>query len=214
MSRNGIANRLSSLYDRRALREYARWKVRWDPAYAAVLQHLRGRHSSLLDLGCGVGLLAFYLREHGFTAPVIGVDFDERKVHAARKAAQRYRGIDFVTGDVQDPLPENHDVVMLDVLQYLDDRAQQQTLANIARAVPPGGIAVLRQGIRDRSFRYRLTLGVEILGRRSGWLKADDLNYPTRQSILAPFESFELEERPLWGRTPYNNYLFVFRRSA
>ena len=209
-----VAERLASLFDRRSLQGYARWKVRTDPAYAAVLDAVRERNQPLLDLGCGIGLLPFYLREHGFTAPVIGVDFDQRKIDVARVAAQRYRGIDFIAGDARDPLPHDHDVVILDILHYFDAASQQQILGNAARAVPPGGVVVIRQGIRDASWRHRLTLIVDALARTFRWMKAEHLNFPTRDDVTSAFaDGFDAEIRPMWGRMPYNSYLFVFRRA-
>jgi len=214
VTRKEIANRLARLYDIRSLQEYVRWKVRADPVYAAVLEQLRGHDEPLVDVGCGVGLLAFFLRECGCDAPITGVDFDERKIEAARKAAAQFRAITFVAGDARDPLPPDHNVVMLDVLQYFDSESQQRILANAARTVPPGGMAVIRQGIRDGSWRHRLTLIVDAFGRASRWMKAERLNFPTREQIVAAFPDFESEIRPLWGRMPYNNYLFVFRRPS
>jgi len=210
VSRNEVASRLASLYDRRDLRAYARLKVTADPAYAAVLDALRGRNKPLLDHGCGVGLLAFFLRENGFTAPITGIDFDQRKIDIARRASSRYRDIEFIAGDARAKSPDDRDVVLLDILHYLDPQSQQQILANAART---SGIVVIRQGIRDRSWRYRLTAIVDAIGRAIRWMKAEHLNYPTREEIVRAFGGFTHEITPLWGRTPYNNYLFVFRRA-
>lgn len=207
-----VSNRIAALFERRSLQSYARWKVRSDPAYSAALEALRGRDLPLVDLGCGIGLLAFYLREHGYTAPVIGVDFDQRKIDAACLAARKYRGVDFIAGDARDPLPDGHNVVILDILHYFDPASQQQILTNAARAVPPGGAVILRQPIRDASWRYRLTKRVDALARTLRWMKAESLNYPTREEVTAPFAGFASEVRPLWGRMPYNTYFFVFTR--
>ena len=96
-----IAERLASLYEGRALQGYVRWKVRTDLAYSAARDALHGRTAPLVDLGCGVGLLPLYLREHGHAAPMVGIDFDRRKIDLARKAAQRYDGIEFIAGDAR-----------------------------------------------------------------------------------------------------------------
>jgi SAM-dependent methyltransferase len=191
-----------------------RWKVQSDPLYAGVLEALRGYDQPLIDVGCGVGLLAFFLREHGYDAPIIGIDFDDRKIDLARKAAANYRAIDFIRGDARAPLPPGHNVLLLDVLHYFDPASQQVILRNAAEAVPPGGVAVIRQGIRDRSWRYRMSSTVDAFGRAIRWMRAENLIYPTREEVLAPFAGFDAEVRPLWGRTPYNNYLFVLRRAA
>ena len=207
-----IAERLAANYDGRSLQSYVRWKVRADPAYAAVCDVLQGRSRPVVDLGCGIGLLALYLREHGYAAPIVGIDFDERKIEAARKAAERYVGIELISGDARDPLPQDHDVVILDILHYFDSASQQTILANAARAAGDDGLVVIRQGIRDGSWRYRLTEFVDALARVFRWMKAEHLNFPTREEIEAPFTDFVAVVRPLWGRMPYNNYLFVFRR--
>lgn len=211
MSRTEVARRLASLYDRRSLSHYVRWKVAGDPGYDAVAAELRDREQPLIDLGCGVGLLPFYLREVGFRAPIIGIDFDERKIELARRAAQRYRGIDFMTADARDELPRHHDVVLLDLLHYFDDASQQRILANVARVAD---VAVIRQGIRDGSWRHRMTATMDAIGRGIRWMRAESLNYPTRDSIVAAFDGFEARVVPAWGRTPFNSYLFVFRRAS
>ncbi len=214
MKETELSNRLAALYDRRALRSYVRWKVRTDPVYAAAYDALGDRDFSLVDLGCGVGLLAFYLREHAYTAHIIGVDFDERKIDVARKAARRYRGVDFIRGDARDPLPDNHNVAILDILHYFDSESQRKILTNAARAVPPRGAVIIRQPIRDRSWRYRLTAAVDSLARTGRWMKAEALNYPTMDEVTAPFAGFGHDVRPLWGRMPYNTYFFVFTRPS
>jgi 2-polyprenyl-3-methyl-5-hydroxy-6-metoxy-1,4-benzoquinol methylase len=208
-----VSNRIAARYDRRAVQGYARWKIRTDVVYSAALDALRGRDLPLVDLGCGIGLLPFYLREHGYTAPVIGVDFDERKIEIARRAARQSPGIEFIAGDARDALPEGHNVVILDILHYFDGASQQRILANAARVVPPGGAVILRQPIRDDSWRYRLTRRVDSLARTLRWMKAESLNYPTREDVVAPFAGFASEIRPLWGRMPYNTYFFVFSRT-
>lgn len=204
-----VPDRLASLFPGRALQQYVRWKMRSDPAYAAVREALGTRESSLVDVGCGIGLLPFYLREHGYEAHIIGIDFDPRKIELARKAATRYRKIDFVTGDARNPLPQNHAIVLLDILHYFDPASQRQILDNAARA---GTCVILRQPVRDSSLRYRLTRIVDALGRRLGWMKAESLSYPTRAEIVSAFDGFRSEVRPLWGKMPYNTYFFVFRR--
>lgn len=205
-----VSDRIAGLYDRRSIREYARWKVRTDSAYEAVLGALKD-DAPLIDIGCGIGLLSIFLREHGRTAPILGIDFDERKIEIARRAATGYQAIELVVGDAREPLPEGHDVVIIDILHYFDTASQQKILTNVARAVRPGGVVVIRQGVRDGSWRYRFQAVVDALGRAIRWTKAESLNYPTRETIANAFEGFESEIRPLWGRTPFNNYLFVFR---
>ena len=54
----------------------------------------------------------------------------------------------------------------------------------------------------------------ETFARGVRWLKAERLNFPRRETIVEAFRGFESEIVPLWGRTPFNNYLFVFKRAS
>jgi SAM-dependent methyltransferase len=209
-----IATRVSRFFEG-SLQRYVYWKVRMDPAYEAVLAHLRAHPGHpVVDIGCGAGVLALYLRESGFTAPIVGIDFDERKIAAARTAAGHHRDLEFRCADAADPLPAGHSVVLLDVLQYVDSAAQERILRNIAAVVPPGGVVVIRQGIRDGSWRYHFTRLVDAIGRAIRWNRGRRINFPTREQITSAFAGFEADVSPLWGRTPYNNYLLVFTKPS
>ena len=90
---------------------HARWyvavKVASDPLYPAVLKVLRGTAAPLLDLGCGMGVLSFYLRAHGFNNTIQGVDYDPRKIAAAHHVQQATGapGLLFSVGDARAGLP-------------------------------------------------------------------------------------------------------------
>jgi len=210
---SAIGLRVAALYDSRFLRTYARSKIAGDPAYAAVLENVRSRRRPLLDLGCGAGVLEFFLREAGFDAPIVGIDHDGKKIAAAQEIAARYDGLTFRHGDARESLDFRGDVVLLDLLHYFEEGDQRRIVENAARAAAGGGIAVVREAVRDGSWRYRLTYAQESFSRAIGWLKAERLSFPERETIVAPFRErgFDVETVPLWGRTPFNNYLFVFR---
>ncbi|HET7436659.1 MAG TPA: methyltransferase domain-containing protein [Thermoanaerobaculia bacterium] len=209
MSRAEVADRIAARFNSRFLQGYVRSKVRTDPVYEAVRVRLQGHEHPLVDVGCGIGLLPLYLREHGYSAPIVGLDFDRRKIDSA----PQIDGVTFRSGDAREPLPQEHSVVMLDLLHYFTTGEQRAILANAARAVPRGGVVIIRDAVNDGSWRYRATYLAESFARIIAWLKAERLNFPTRATIEAAFAGFEQEIVPLYGRTPFNNYLFVFRRS-
>src|SRR2546423_2800878 len=77
------------------LRNYVRNKLRSDGIYAAAYDLLGRSTEPILDLGCGVGLLAFYLRERACRQSFLGLDLDARKIGCgAAIAAGRYRDVD------------------------------------------------------------------------------------------------------------------------
>jgi SAM-dependent methyltransferase len=207
-----IEERIASYFDSRFLRSYTRSKLRNDPVYRAVLERLRGTEAPIYDVGCGVGLLAFFLRENRVNNSVIGIDHDERKIESARRIASRYAGVQFRIGDARDPMPPRSTVVMLDVLHYFTADDQRRILENAAAA--RGDLILIRDAIRDGSLRYHMTAAQEQVSRAARWLRAERLNFPTAGDILGPLGEYTPEVLPMWGKTPFNNYLFVLRRSG
>lgn len=207
-----VGARVARLYESRFLQGYVRGKIGSDPVYDAAFSALPD--APVLDLGCGAGLLSFYLRERGFRAPIVGIDHDAKKIAAAQAIARRYEGLDFRTADAREPLDFRGSTVMLDLLHYFRDDEQRAILRNAAERTPPGGVVIIRDALRDGTWRYRMTYAQESFSRIIGWLKAERLHFPTREFIAGAFEGFEQSVTPLWGRTPFNNYLFVMSRPS
>ncbi|HUF18048.1 MAG TPA: class I SAM-dependent methyltransferase [Thermoanaerobaculia bacterium] len=210
-----IAERIASRFTSRWLRGYVRSKLARDPVYAAVYERLRDSPLPLLDIGCGIGLLAFYLRERGFEPPIAGIDMDDAKIKLARDAAEgRYAGLRFEQGDAREPQDGfRGNVALLDVVHYHDGIEQQRLLTNAERHAIPGAIVILRECPRDGSLRYRATYAEEWFATAIGWLRVPMLNFPTLDEVASVFRAkgYREEIRPLWGRTPFNNHLFVFK---
>ncbi len=206
-----------SLFRGRWLKGYVRGKLRTDPMYDAVFERLRGSPLPILDIGCGVGILPFYLRQRGLCQPMTGVDCDAGRIAVAQRiAAEHYRNLSFIHQDARTPIEFQGQVAMLDVLHYLNDDDQRQLLNNISEGVAPGGAAVIRECRRDSSNRFKLTNVEEHIARALRWYKGRIISFPTAQTIAQPFRArgFREEILPMWGATPFNNYLFVFRRPA
>ena len=205
-------NPIAARYPTALLRSYARIKIATDPVYDAVFELLRSSTTPLLDLGCGIGILAFYLRERGFAAAITGIDHDQRKIEIAQSVAKGESNLSFRLGDARTSLDFRGNVVLLDVLHYFSDADQATILRHAAAA---GGSIIIRDAIRDGSLRYRVTYAQEMLARIGGWLQAERLHFPTREDIERSLNgNFREEIRPMFGHTPFNNYLFVFRRSS
>jgi SAM-dependent methyltransferase len=194
---------------------YVRGKVGSDPVYAAALAKFRSVPGPILDLGCGVGILGLYLLAHGCDAEILGIDFDPRKIGAASRAAAGVSKLSFREGDARQRLEFRGSVAMLDLLHYFSDQDQQTLLRNAADYTRPGDVVVIRECIRDGSWRYRLTWLEEAFATSTGWLRGEKLNFPTLDVIGSIFCTGGFEESivPLWGRTPFNNYLLTFRRT-
>lgn len=149
---------------------FARSKLSGDPVFRAMLERglLLGR-GHILDLGCGQGLLASWLRaallcyESGSwpqgwpPAPTPrstrGIELMVRDVERARAALGPsceisqgdIRSTDFGTTDA---------VVILDVLHYMTREEQLQVLKRVRAALPARGLLLLRIGDADAGLRF------------------------------------------------------------
>ena len=211
-----IARRIAGHMRRPWHRDYAHFKVRTDPAYAAVAALLDGNVADLLDVGCGLGLLGFYLRERGFRGAYHGVDFDAPKIVEARHAAGYYDGLVFHDGNANALPPFCGNVAVLDVLHYLSFNEQQALLREAAARVAMGALLIVRNVLREKHWRFHATVVEERILYATRWMQSPARHFPSRHDIEAPLQAlgFDVDVRPLWGRTPFNSFVIVARRMA
>jgi predicted TPR repeat methyltransferase len=116
-------------------------------APAVVADAVVTRHpaaGSILDVGCGTGLVGRALRARGFAGEILGLDISEASLGIARQ----HGGYDSLEqADLQRPLPIEDDsvdaVVCVGVMTYLPDvEAVWREFARVAR---PEGIVVATQ---------------------------------------------------------------------
>jgi SAM-dependent methyltransferase len=196
---------------------YIRSKLSTDPLYPGVLGALRGSTAPLLDLGCGLGLLAHALRHDGQSMPYHGVDNDADKIARATAAADRTElaSTRFAYVDLAHHLPEHAgSVAILDVLQYLPAPAQRHLLENVIAMLTPGARLVIRTGLVDGSRRGLVSRIGDRAANLIGWMQSTPRCYPSAEDLRAILEGAGLQMaiEPLWGRTPFNNWLVVAQR--
>jgi len=206
---------------------FARGKFGVDPIYCALLERglLLGK-SRVLDLGCGQGLLAAWLRaaarmhERGswpdaWPAPprpqsIRGIELMAREVQRAHRALGS--DVDIETGDIRDiEFGAVDAVVILDVLHYLAPQAQCDVLNRIRTALPAGGLLLLRVGDADSGLRYRYTRWVDkivMLLRGHAWKTQHYRSVAEWQSILRE-TGFDTEVLPMSQGTLFANVLLI-----
>ena len=197
---------------------YSLSKLAMDPLYAAAPGAFRDESEPVLDLGCGIGLLLHCLRAGGRNLPYLGVDTDAAKIEAARAASARgsHNNANFEVCDLSVRFPTHRgSVALLDVLQYLPQQAQGTLLSQAAQCVSKTGQLVIRTGLADGTWRSAMTRATDRFGHWVGWMKTSFKAQPSAQELRAGLRRHGLhaEFKPLWGRTPFNNWLVVARRA-
>ncbi len=197
---------------------YARSKLGSDPLYAGTLQALRGSTAPLLDLGCGLGLLAHALHHDGQALDYRGVDNDAPKIRRAKRAAAKagLANARFDVVDLAQGLPEHSgSVAILDVLQYLSADAQRALVDRVIAMLTPGARLVIRTGLDDGSRRGNTSRITDRLAHFAGWMQSIPKTYPVAEQLRAQLEGAGLTTTfsPLYGDTPFNNWMIVAERA-
>ncbi len=198
---------------------YVRGKLGSDPLFPGALAALRGSTAPLLDVGCGLGLLAHALHADGQRIAYRGVDIDADKIARASRAAARAGLVDatFDAVDLTRGLPTHAgSVAILDVLQYLDADAQDALLAAAIAMLAPGARLVIRAALAAPGGRGRTTRITDWLGHLSGWMQTVPRHYPDEAALRTTFADAGLRAgfRPLYGNTPFNHWLIVAERAS
>lgn len=200
---------------------YARSKLACDPLYAGVAGALAGVKGPILDLGCGIGLLVHVLSETGLNAEYLGIDNDAEKIRQAEAAAHqaglrqaRFKCMDLSQANAIHDLKHCGSVVMLDLLQFVPPESQNPILQQAASSVSPRGRLIIRTGLADNNWRSRITRAMDSLSRTVQWMNTGPQRYPEKNTLENLLSDAGLVSRfsPLWGKTPFNNWLIQAER--
>lgn len=206
---------------------FAKGKLKGDPAFFGLLeQGLIPDAGRLLDLGCGQGLLASWLREaralyesgvwpaHWPAAPKVeniwGLELMPKDVERARAAlGERAQ---FSQGDIRSTEFGQADaVIVLDVLHYFDYDAQENVLRRIREALPVGGTFITRIGDAAAGLPFYFSNWVDyavflLRGHSSHKLYCRTLN--EWQEVLKR-NGFEVAPLPMNKGTPFASVMLV-----
>ena len=206
---------------------FARGKLRTDPVYRAILELglLLGR-ARVLDLGCGQGLLASWLKaaERCYTrgswprtwppAPralsTRGIELKARDVERARRALGA--GSEVSQADIRDTAFGAVDaVVILDVLHYMPPQAQLEVLKRVRAALPLRGLLLLRVGDAGGGLRFRWGQCSDklVMLLRGHSLVAQHCRSVAQWRVLLRECGFDSEAKPMSQGTPFANVLLI-----
>lgn len=200
----------------RRFRYYARAKYRLDPCYSALCARIPAG-AAVVDLGCGLGMLAVALAELGDGRRTLGIDWDCAKIAAGQQAAAGLAGVTLQRGDLREqPLAACDFITLVDVLHYYEPAVQTQVLQRAAAALRPGGQLLIRETDPARRGGARLTRSIERLMVRLGWNRGPAVHYRPLTELHAELQALGLvtEQLELAGATHPGNVLVCARRPA
>ena len=208
--------------------EFARGKLRGDPLYRQILEPgVLPSGGVLVDVGCGQGLTLVLLAEAahlwrtgGWLLPappplfgeLVGIESRPRVAALARRALQDAASV--VAADARTYAPPRcRAVLFFDVLHMMPRPDQETLVRNMAAALEPGGVILVREADAAAGWRFQaVRLGNRVKALAFGhWRQT--FHFRTNGEWRECFEraGFEVEAHAAGQGTPFGNVLFALR---
>lgn len=182
------------------------WLKSWLWPFADINSALPAS-GKIIDLGCGDGLVAYYLAQHGPSRQVTGVDLDPDKINQACFLRPPLSNLKFRFADIaQVHLRPAQGCLLSDVLHHLPKPNQAALLHHIASQLKPKAICVIKEADKSDFIRSRLT-------RLWDWLlyPHDQINYYASKELIQLMRqlNFSVQFIPLRRFFPGSVNLFI-----
>lgn len=207
----------------RFIHGFVRGKLLHDPVYRAIVQlNSLPAQGNIVDLGCGRGiLLALLTTMRHLNKPVInhlhfkGIELRAKDARVAHETLGT--DADIVHADIRNQRLEScQSFILLDVLLYMQAHEQESLLFQIAQALSPDGVLMMREADAGAGLRYIITwLGERCCALARGHWR-QHYHYRSQKEWLRILESlgFSIEIYPMSEGTPFANVLFIARKSS
>jgi 2-polyprenyl-3-methyl-5-hydroxy-6-metoxy-1,4-benzoquinol methylase len=155
MTARDLRDLLNRYADRSWLsRRYLRLRAAYYPL-EAYLSHLPPQ-GTVIDVGCGYGLLAILLAQARPQLEVRGLDPVEERIRTAAKAARGLDRVKFIIGGWEQLAEQRADAVMLiDMLHHVRKDQHEPLLRAAAAALNPGGVLLVNETDPSTPERWR-----------------------------------------------------------
>ncbi len=206
-----------SLYRNQSIGARLHTRLRaWSAPLDAVVQALP-RDGTLLDVGCGHGLVSNEVALRSPLARVLGIDLSETKVASARKSVGARTNVEFRQAALEEVPDSGFDAVsLIDVLYLVPEGSWTSFLSTCREKLRPGGIFVLKEvGIEPWWKFERLKLQEFMSTRILRITKGDTMHFESGEELKRRLLSLGFEDvalRPLDSGYASPHLLLTARR--
>ena len=141
-----IPSELFGFYSNLGLKAALYARLRWRLCPFEEIERHVPKEGTIIDIGCGYGLLANFLVLRSSKRDVTGIDLSVGRITVAQKTTDNRKKIQFELMDALDlPLGKYGTVIMSDFLHHIDGEAQEELLARCYQKLPPGGLLIIEE---------------------------------------------------------------------
>jgi len=139
-------------------------RTRWRLCPFDLIESCVPARGSILDFGCGYGMLSNLLAERGPERTVVGIDMNPKRMSVARRSISNRKNIRFHLGDVGTlAVSSFRAAVMTDVLHHIRDEQVDILLEKVCRCLGPDGLLAILDVDRKPFWKFCITYGIDSL---------------------------------------------------
>ena len=195
-----------------SFRDAAYFIGRWLITPLSFIERLLPKEGTIVDIGCGEGMLANLIAIGSSRRRVIGFDLDKKRIAVAEEAAKKR--ITNVKFSVSDALNYNFDgitgVTLIDVLHHIPDpKKQEKIIRIISDKSNKGTMLIVREPCFNQVLKGRFTYLVDKLLYRG-----DIINFRKAEEwkILLEGNNFSVTIYNTNRLSPISSYVFVAQK--
>lgn len=215
MQRQAIA-RVIAAYDDPIIRTYSwgRFLVLRQRFLDEIGQYLP-TEGAILDIGCGFGLFSLYYAQLLPAARFRGIDLNRRRVALAAEAARRLElsNATYEVGDAREWRADREyaGAYMLDIVHHIPPETVEPLLAELHKAVRPGGVLVVKDVDTQPAYKRWFTHALDLLMSPGGVI-----HYWPAGELQALLEriGFRVYRHLMVDFLPYPHVLYVCYRDS
>lgn len=151
---------------------YTRIKLSMENNYDIIHRNVP-LEASVVDIGCGYGMVSYMLNFTSGKRKILGIDYDEDKIVMANNCISKNENVNFVASDaVTFDYPKSDVFILSDVLHYMPEEKQERLLSACIRNLNEGGSIIIRDADKDLTKRHLGTRYTEFFSTHFGFNKA------------------------------------------
>jgi 2-polyprenyl-3-methyl-5-hydroxy-6-metoxy-1,4-benzoquinol methylase len=155
------------IYKGPVLEWYLRVKIAMEKDYKHFESLISPNDTTITDIGCGYGFLAYMLTFRSDTRTITGIDYDKDKIEVANHNFSKNKQLNFISADASEIEFNHSDIFILsDVLHYLPKEKQNKILLQCIRKLNDNGKIIIRDGDSKKEKKHLRTRLSEIFSTK------------------------------------------------
>ena len=200
-----------AVYDSRVIRWYCaiRFQILRQRFLDEIGQYLPAS-GEVIDVGCGFGLFSLYYATRNPALRFVGIDLNERRVEAARLAAERLAlgNVTYHVGDAVGFAPEGRldGAYMLDIVHHIPVDIVLPLFRTLYAALNPGARLIVKDIETTPAYKCAFTF---LLDKLMDW--RSPVSYWNRETMMRVLREagFDVAAHAMVDYLPYPHVLYV-----